>query len=47
MLHRVLDWALVICIGAVFAMEAVGQASPQTQPVAPTRARHEWLEPRG
>jgi hypothetical protein len=35
MLHRVLDWALVICIGAVFAMEAVGQASPQTPPVAP------------
>jgi hypothetical protein len=35
MLHRVLDWALVICIGAVFAMEAVGQGSPQTQPVAP------------
>jgi hypothetical protein len=35
MLQRVLRWALVICVGAVIAVEAVGQTSSQTQPVAP------------
>jgi len=38
MYHCVLKWALVICISAVIAAEAIGQAlpdSPQTQPAAP------------
>jgi len=40
MSRRVLQWALVICIGAVVAAEAVGQtppepATPQTQAAAP------------
>jgi hypothetical protein len=35
MLRSVLTWALLTCVSAVVAVEAVGQTSSQTQPVAP------------
>jgi hypothetical protein len=37
MYRSVLKWALAVCAGAVFAVQAVGQSSPQTPPVAPDK----------